>query len=494
MKTKLYLIASILLICSTLNAQELQTYDGPYGEGVAQYSFVENEKGQRIIKGRFVYTDSLTIAGRGECVINMTGSYFEDKKSAPWVCSVKGTDNESNETVTGPYKDGLKMGLWTHRITIGDQDIKVAEASFYRNTFKNAFKYTYTPVEPVGVYKKLVVNGAFDDKGFYHGEWNITYTNMNDVEYEDIMRYQHGVLAYRLKREVATGVELERYDDEQRVNAFFQNIQLPDSNAVVNDVKYGVLKKMTQHEIIVPLMKTWHDTRTVVLGNQYSSSIPTMVVPRGEFNDESYLRCEQEIVLWMETPKGHKEWLEEQRILEEYKANIKKADAALGEKAYEEALTYYKAAANVKKDESYPVGQIPKVEKLIKDRDTKNRLLKSVKNKQQVLKDEQASIVGNEGFIKDQKRLHEAYVRAFDSEWADIKDDHKDVRGLLDSGNEEPITITQLELYEADLTEILLFQNKLKDLIGKDTKDLGKELKKIESPSVIASKIKKAAG
>jgi len=46
-------------------------------------------------------------------------------------------------------------------------------------------------------------------------------------------------------------------------------------------------------------------------------------------------------------------------------------------------------------------------------------------------------------------------------------------------------------LYEADLVEILLLQNKLKELIGKDTEELEKELKKIESVTLISNKIKK---
>ncbi len=472
-------------------AQTVQTYKGAYGVGTAEYSYTENDKLQRMLTGRFVYSDTLNIAGRGDCAVGMTGMYVDDKKSGPWVCSVKGIDNESNETVTGPYKDGQKMGLWTHRISAGDKDIKVATASFYRNTFKNAFSYTYEPVEPVGVYKKLNVVGAFDDNGMYDGEWKVTYTNMNDVVYEDIMRYQHGVLAFRLKRELETGNELERFDDEQRVTAFFQNLQLPNSNAVVGETKYGILKKMTKHEIIIPLMKSWNDSRTVNVGNQYSASIPTMIVPRGEFGDEKYLRCEQDIVLWMETPKGHKEWLEEQRILEEYNSNIKQADRALEAKEFEEALRFYKVASNVKKDETYPVGQIPKVEKMIKDRDTKNRLLESVKNKVDVLNTEQNSITGNEEFLKKQKHLAEAYDKAYTSQLDKIKETHSSVRNNLENNSEDLISITELELYEADLVEILLLQNKLKELIGKDTKELEKELKKIESVTLISNKIKK---
>ncbi|MDC1221808.1 hypothetical protein N8Z47_03975 [Salibacteraceae bacterium] len=491
MKTRLLIFVSLFIISIQSLSQDFKTYKGAYGDGNAEYTYLEKNNSQRMFVGRFVYSDTLKIPGRGECSVSMTGTYVNGKKSAPWVCTIKGIDNESSETVTGPYKDGQKMGLWTNRISVGSKDVKLATASFYRNTFKNAFNYSYEPIEPIGVYKKLNVTGAFDDKGMYHGEWKISYTNMSDVEYEDVMRYQHGVLAYRLKKEVGTGLEMERFDEEQMVTEFFANLQMPDSNSMVGDAKYGILKKMTKHEVIIPLMKSWNNTRTVIVGNQFSSSIPTMIVPHGEFGDESYLRCEQEIVLWMETPKGHKEWLEEQRILEEYKASIKKADQALETNDFEEALRMYRVAANTKKDESYPNGQIPKVEKMIKDRNTKNRLLKSVKNKADVLNTEQKSIMGNEEFVKRQKHLHAAYQIAFSSQLDDIKEDHTSVRASLKNTSEDNITITQLELYESDLTEILVLQSKLKDLIGTDTKELEKELKKIESATVIANKIKK---
>ena len=492
MKITLPSIFLLLIISVSAHSQDFKTYDGPYGDGTAQYTYVENVRQQKTIVGRFLYNDTLTIAGRGECSVSLIGNYVDDKKSSPWVCTIKGVDNESSETVTGPYKDGQKMGLWTHRITLDGKDIKVATASFYRNAFRNAFNYTYEPIEPIGVYKKLSVSGAFDNNGMYDGEWNINYTDMNDVQYEDILRYQHGVLAFRIKREVATGLEMERFDEEQKVTDFFTNLQLPDSNSIVGDVKYGVLKKKTNHEIIIPLMRSWNDTRTVVIGNQYSSYIPTMLVPKGEVWDEGYLKCEQEIVLWMETPKGHKEWLEEQRILEEYKANIKKADVALETKELEEALRYYQLAAKTKKDESYPNGQIAKVEKMIVDRKTKNRLLKSVKNKIEVLETEQNTILSDEEFAKRQKHLLAAYQIAYSKQYEKIEENHGAVKSSLGNSQEDVISITQLELFEADLTEILLLQNKLKDLIGKDTKELEKELRKIESATVIANKIKKA--
>jgi hypothetical protein len=488
---KIYLLTITAMATLTLHAQELQTYKGAYGTGVAEYTYTENDKLQRLISGMFSYSDTLTIAGRGECAVKMTGIYKDDKKNAYWFAGIKGMDNESNETVTGPFKDGKKSGLWTHRITVGEKDIKVVSASFYKDRFRNKYSYTYEPIEPVGVYKKLSVTGSFDDKSKFDGEWKVVYTDMNDIEFEDLMRYQHGVLAFRVKRELASGKEISRFDDEAKITAFFAGLQYPDSNSVVGDVKYGVVEKMSSHEIIVPLLKSWNDSRTVNVGNQYASSIPTMMIPRGEFGNPKYLMVERELVLWMDTPKGHKEWLEEQRIIEDYNRKIKAADKALEAKDFEEALTQYRMASKVKKDEDYPQSQIPKVEKMLKDRDTKNRLLESVANKTDVLVTEQKKLTGDETFQKKQKHLFEAYNIAYTSHWKSIRGDHSRVRSNLDNNLIEPITILELELYEADLIEILLLQNKTSDLVGTDTKELEKELKKMESANQIAAKLKK---
>jgi len=488
---KIYLLTITAVASLTLHAQEPQTYKGAYGTGVAEYTYTENDKLQRLISGMFSYSDTLTVAVRGECAVKMTGIYKDDKKNASWVAGIKGMDNESNETVTGPFKDGKKSGLWTHRITVGETDIKVVSASFYKNKFRNKFSYTYEPVEPVGVYKKLTVTGSFDDKSKLDGEWKMVYTDMNDVEFEDLMRYQHGVLAFRVKRELASGAEITRFDEEAKVTAFFAGLQYPDSNAVVGEIKYGVVEKMTSHEIIVPLMKAWNDSRTVNVGNQYASSIPTMMIPRGEFGNANYLNCERETVLWMDTPKGHKEWLQEQRILEDYKRKIKAADKALEAKDFEEALKQYRMASKVKKEEAYPQSQIPKVEKMLKDRDTKNRLLESVANKADVLETEQKKLTSNEAFQKKQKHLFEAYDIAYKAQYKNIRGDHSRVRSNLSNNLIEPITILELELYESDLTEILLLQNKTSELVGTDTKELEKELKKMESAKQIAARLKK---
>ena len=489
------LSAGLTLFSGVNLAQETKTYKGPYGTGFAEYSYTENDKTQRVFDGRFTYSDTLEIEDRGECSLQMSGAYREDNKVTPWVTTIKGMSSESNETVTGPYLNGQKLGLWTHRITLEDVDILTATASFNRNKFKGTFSYDYAPTVDVDpLYKKLNVQGAFDGDGYLDGEWKFQYTNKQDAQIEEVARYQHGVLAFKVVRDVNTGKEIERYDKEAMVTAFFKDIQFPDSNAVVANVKYGILKQTNNHPILVPLMKAWNETSTVNLNNKSNASIPTMIIPRGEYSEPKYLVNMQEIVLWMDTPKGHKEWLEEQRIKEAYNAEVKKADEALAEKKFEDALAHYNAAHEIKSNEAHPISQIPKVEEMIRLRDTKNALLASVKEKNSLLASEQARMLAVEEFEKKQKHLHEAYVMAYDASFKRVNGNHSKVitnleRSETDITFIESISILELELYESDLKELIALQAKVSGLIGQDTKELEKELKKLDSAKLIETRL-----
>ena len=61
---KIYLLTITAVASLTLHAQEPQTYKGAYGTGVAEYTYTENDKLQRLISGMFSYSDTLTVAGR----------------------------------------------------------------------------------------------------------------------------------------------------------------------------------------------------------------------------------------------------------------------------------------------------------------------------------------------------------------------------------------------------------------------------------------------
>ena len=53
----------------------------------------------------------------------------------------------------------------------------------------------------------------------------------------------------------------------------------------------------------------------------------------------------------------------------------------------------------------------------------------------------------------------------------------------------ESISILELELYESDLKELIALQAKVSGLIGQDTKELEKELKKLDSAKLIETRL-----
>ncbi|MEZ4720782.1 MAG: hypothetical protein R2813_02775 [Flavobacteriales bacterium] len=472
-------------------SQTAQTYKGPYSTGFAEYTYTENAQLQRLMNGRFSFADTITVEGRGECDFKMSGGFRDDKKMGPWVASVKALDNSSNETVTGPYLNGQKSGLWTHRLTVGEVDIKTASASFNRGIFKAAFAYHYGPTEPIADHKVLDVTGSFDDKGKFDGEWKVSYADMNGAQFEDVLRFQHGVMTFRVKRAVDSGKELERFEDDKLATAFFANMNKLDSSSIVDDKKYGIRAKATKHEIIVPLMKAWIETDKPMLGNTYAASIPTAIINKGEVADPAYLMAEAEIIDWKETPKGKAEWEEQQRILKEYNAKIKEADAALAGKQLEESLRLYRLASTIKKDETYPGEQVKVVEDMIKVRNRRNKLVESVNEKAEKWDSENKKIMANEEFAKKQKHLFEAYGLGYDYLNRKLRGDHSKVQSNISNNLIDNIEISELEAYESDLVSALSFQTKTTGWIGKESKDLEKELKKLETPKEIVERLDK---
>lgn len=468
-------------------SQGVKTYKGLYGNGFAEYGYAENDKFQRVMAGSFKYSDTTEIADRGECVIQISGNYRDDKKVGPWVASVKSTDNTNNETVSGMYLNGQKSGFWSQRLGVNEMEIKSVSATFNRNKFKGAFAYKFTPLVPQSGFKSIDIAGSFDNEGRFDGEWKVMYAAADGGEFEDILRFQHGVLAFRLKRETSTQ-EMDRADKETFVTSFFKNMNPKDSSSVVDGKKYGLQQSSFKHEIIVPILKSLQEPGELGIG--YLSALPTSIITQGELVDNSYLNNSQEIIDWELTPKGKAELLERQRIDREYNSQINDADAALNAKKLEDALRMYRLASTIKVDETYPTEQVTKVEEMIKVRNRKNRLLESIAEKEKTLASEHKRILGIEDFEKKQKYLFAAYNSGFDYLERKMKSDHSRVKSNIGNNLMDATEISELEAYEAALTSILDFQNRVSKLIGTETKDLEKELKKMEDPKEIVARLK----
>lgn len=477
---KFGLIGGIVVLSLGMNAQAVLNYKGPFKEGFAEYSYVENQKGQRVFQGKFTYSDTLEIGGRGLSYVMITGNYKDDKKLGPWVATIVNEEGNIKETATGPYLEGQKSGYWTHRLTVNDTIVKDITATFNKNVFRAKLSYQYNPNWPVEDYKSLSITGSFDNKGMLDGEWIIDYTDASDHQVKEIMRFQHGVMAFHQKKDVGSGVLLQNTDETEFVTAYFANLQFPDSMAVVDGKKYGIKKAKNEHPLITTVMKVWNETDGATIGNGFKSSLPQMIVERGEFEAANYLVNRQEIIDWLKTPKGKAEFEAAKKKEEEYNGFIAKGDEAFEAKAYEDAIESYRNAMRVKND-PYPISQIQESQKLMRIRDQKAKLQGAIQPLEEEVNKLHEQVLASEDFEKKQKHLYAAYLGAHDYAISKLKKEHEVAIAAMANGDMESVSVDQLEAYQKGLEQMKSFIQKVKRRVGADTKDLEKELKKMEA-------------
>ena len=80
----------ILLLIQNSNAQTIKQYSGQFGAGSGQYSYYEDQRGERIKHGKFFYVEN-SVQG--------IGTYSE----------------KLNFSVSGNFKNGLHDGDWTEK-------------------------------------------------------------------------------------------------------------------------------------------------------------------------------------------------------------------------------------------------------------------------------------------------------------------------------------------------------------------------------------------
>lgn len=491
----LYILPLLFLAIPAL-AQE--TYKGEYLNGEVEYSYITDERNQRLYDGSFTYSEAREIDGRGPCEIMVTGRYKNDRKVGPWAVTIKAEDGPT-ETMTGNYINGAKLGVWTHRLSAdnGAVSLKDVSASFNKNKFKGEFKYILDRPETGGKYKHVEVMGTFDDKGLYDGVWRISYIGQDDVVYEDILKFKHGVWYGRELKNKTNDEVLEKMDKEKNVLGYFANVQ-PDSSAKVGDKRFGLTSSTFEHEMMLDALESFYKSEEVVIGNHFGSAIPMMVIDHGE--EKMKPARTFELIDWLKTEKGQAEWKAEQerirkeeerkRVQAAYDAKVAEANEARDEKRYEDAIAAYEEAMKIK-PELYPQQQIPKVKELIRIRDKKNAMITSIGEKEKALSSTQKSIMGNEEFNKKQKHLAETYALAYDYRFKQVKGDHSKVRTFISNDNRDGLEIEDMTKYEEALMDVMTFQNKIRELIGSDTKDLEKELKKMEDPGAIYERLSK---
>lgn len=485
------MISVAMVVANAINAQQTLQYQGPYELGEATYDYTSDAAGQRILNGKFTYTEVRNIPDRGgDQEVLITGNFLDDKKHLAWAVTIKSAAEDGyNETIIGNYLNGEKSGLWTHRIirNVDDAEMKFSQVSFVKNTFRGPFKYAYDYPESK-TFKKLAITGSFNERGQLDGEWKVSYKDANDMEFKDVMRFMNGVLAYRSFSNMTTGEVIESLDKLTFTESFFAKMHSVDSFAEVDGKKYGMRQMRLQHEVLVPVLTPWISTANPQISLMHNAPIPTSLIARGEFSNPAALESTAEIIDWKETPKGKAEYEAAMAIQKAYDTKIAVADLQFEKKNYVQALPLYKEAYRIK-NEDYASEQIAQTEKLIRLEEEKKQLITAV-NSRLDLWNGNEKMLAPETYYGKKKHLFEAYLLAAAQHEKDVKNTHQYTISFLDKKAYDQLNIDQLKLLKNQLDAEIEFQNKIKELVKRDdTKDLEKELKKLTDPAAITKLI-----
>ena len=195
------------------------------------------------------------------------------------------------------------------------------------------------------------------------------------------------------------------------------------------------------------------------------------------------------LIDWKETPKGKREFEEQKRIQADYDNKIALGNKHFELKNYPQALNLYKDATGIKKDETYPQDQIIKVEALIAEEEKKSKLARMISGRATLWKGNEKMLEGEEYYGK-KKHLYEATVLAFGQQKRSMLSTHRETRTNLDRKTYDNLNNTVLEAYLKDLDDAIALQDKVKALVKtEDTKDLEKELKKLETAQAIINRL-----
>ncbi|GEM_PF-432140 len=472
-------------------AQGTLTFEGEYESGKATYEYIEGDMQQRLLNGKFQYEEVRDITTRdGENEILVTGNFINDKKHLAWGYTIKSlADTGLTESIIGNYLEGQKSGLWTHRIRANADDIemKVVQASFIKNQFRGPFKYSFENPISVNI-KKLTVTGSFDAKGLMDGDWNINYTNGIDEEFKDVMKFQHGVMAYRSFHNMTKGEVLESVNDVDFVNAYFINMDRLDSSSVVDEKKYGSKSKVVDHPILKEVFGVWVELSPLNINNEYNASIPNGLIKKGEIVNKQTLAINAEIIDWKETPNGKLEFEKEQAIQKAFDTKINVANIQFDQKNYRQALPLYKEALAIKK-ESFATKRISEIEEFLRVEEEKKQFITAINSRYDLWKGNE-KMLASEDYYGKKKHLFEASIIALDYEKKQLLSAHQETRAFIERRAMEELSVEALRGFQTALDEVIRLQDQIKALTKReDTKELEKTLKKMEDPGAISKTI-----
>jgi len=231
---KKYILISLLFLnIIPLYSQPVKTYSGSFKNGTATYQYYENDNYERIYDGSFIYK-----AKSWGVNLQINGKYSKGEKIGLWNYTI------GEFSKTGKYVEGKLSGKWIEKNNVNNK-VKTF-ASFINGRFAGEFSYNY---------KNTVISGKFNEIGVFDGVWTIKFSSFEE-NYEDIRKYNNGVLYWSLLRNSETGEIKDKYDNTTFVNSFFSNLDTIKNTSVVDGIEYTTSPNLADNSNCFDLCET----------------------------------------------------------------------------------------------------------------------------------------------------------------------------------------------------------------------------------------------
>ncbi|UPQ79419.1 hypothetical protein M0M57_00935 [Flavobacterium azooxidireducens] len=185
---KILIFIIVVCCCNPFYSQNIKKYKGKYKSGIADYTYYEDEKLERILDGSFYFKNGYS---------EILGTYEKNNKVGKWTYIYNWQGRYVK--MIGNYSSNLKNGIWKFDETITEGKNKKEFATVYN--FKND-----TLVKEISLPK---LKGNLDPNGNFIGSWIY-----KDSQSEYLVEFEKNVLKKLIHRNPQDGQIFLNYDTE----------------------------------------------------------------------------------------------------------------------------------------------------------------------------------------------------------------------------------------------------------------------------------------
>jgi len=477
MRKKYFLeLIPFLIFVNFALGQETKIYNGNFNTsnftGIATYDYIESED-ERIFSGNFNFKTK-----DNSLVIN--GSFLNNKKHGNWEIIYNNANvgliraGSITAKIYGRYNEGNLEGKWVFDrkssiLTSGGKFvIDKSIANFQNNNFSGNFTYESNISQNRMGAKNVKINGSFDDNGFCHGVWTLSYVeDYSNISHIQTMEYKHGLLVNLKEKNLSTGETKTLHNNSSKLDEFFSYFNYDTNEAIIGDKVYSLLVKKdgSREDVLKDFSYGQSVTSAFVNGNceecEDLDETFSIWCKEEQYNDLNYLGEFNKGIYEIKLPfnniyiDGRKtselqdKIYEEKQIQLEKERKVKRVEQEKREselqEIYEEKQIQLEKERKVKRVEQEKREYIKALPDIIlrKNLDLDDLYSKTI------------YVSGHYYKTRKKKAIFEAYLVIYNYPVQEIEDKNTHL----------------INLYN--------LQKKLEDMINKDTKDLKKQLKGI---------------